>query len=70
MQVAIVRLQKPNKSIREIAGTFGVTKSTVWYIMRKKLCTGELSNIQRPGRARRTTVVDDRRILFMIKINI
>ncbi len=32
----IVRLQKQNKSIREIAGTFGVAKSTVWYILRKK----------------------------------
>ncbi len=32
----IVRLQKQNKSIREIAGTLGVAKSTVWYILRKK----------------------------------
>ncbi len=32
----IVRLQKQNKSITEIAGTLGVAKSTVWYILRKK----------------------------------
>ncbi len=61
MQVkqTIVRLQKQIKSIREIAGS----RSTVWYILRKKKCTGELSNIKRPGCPQRTTVVDDRRIL-------
>ncbi len=71
MQVkqTIVRLQKQNKSIREIAGTFGLAKSTVWYILRKKESTGELSNIKRPGRPQRTTVVDDRRILSMVKKN-
>ncbi len=41
----IVRLQKQNQSIRERAGTFGVTKSTVWYILRKEERTGELNNI-------------------------
>ncbi len=65
----IVRLQNQNKSIREIAGTLGVAKSTVWYILRKKERTGELSNIKRPGCPRRTTVVDDQRILSMIKKN-
>ncbi len=63
----IVRLQKQNKSIREIAGTLGVAKLTVWYILRKKERTSELSNIKRPGRPRRTTVVDDRRILSTVK---
>ncbi len=56
-------------SIREIAGTLGVAKSTVWYILRKKECTGELSNIKRPRCPRMTTVVDDRRILFVVKKN-
>ncbi len=65
----IVRLQKPNKSIREIAGTSGVAKSTVWYILRKKEHTSELSNIKRPGRPWRTTVVDDWRIFSMVKKN-
>ncbi len=32
----IVRLQKQNKSIREIAGTLGAAKSTVWYIGKKR----------------------------------
>ncbi len=35
----------------------------------KKDWTGELSNIKRPGRPRMTTVVDDRRILSMVKKN-
>ncbi len=54
----IVRLQKQNKSIREIAITFGVAKSTVWCILRKRESTSELSNIKRPGCPQRTTVVD------------
>ncbi len=65
----IVRLQKQNKSIREIAGTFGVAKSTVWCILRKRESTSELSNIKRPGCPQRTTVVDDLRILSMVKKN-
>jgi len=40
-----IGFKKQNKSIREIAGTLGVAKSTVWSILRKKECTGELSNI-------------------------
>ncbi len=71
MQVkqTFVRLQKQNKSIGEIAGTLRVAKSTVWYILRKKERTGELSNIKRPGRPWRTTVFDDRKILSMVKKN-
>ncbi len=69
----IVRLDKQNKCIREIAGTFGVAtvciKSRVWNILRKKEHTSELSNIKRYGCPRRTTVVDDRRILTMKKKN-
>ncbi len=65
----IVRLQEQNKSIRERAGALGDAKSTVWYILRKEECTGELRNIERPGRPRRTTVVDDRRIRSMVKKN-
>ncbi len=41
---------------RERAGTLGA-KSTVWFILRKQDRTGELRNIERPGRPRRTTVV-------------
>ncbi len=64
-----VRLQKQKTSIREIAGTFRVANTTVWYIRRKKEFTGELSNIKKPGRPRRTTKVDDRRILSMVNKN-
>ncbi|XP_075437068.1 uncharacterized protein LOC142474739 isoform X2 [Ascaphus truei] len=71
MQVkqGILKLQKKRKSIREIAGTLGVSKSTVWYILRKQERTGELCSTKRPGRPRKTTVLDDRTILSMVKKN-
>jgi transposase-like protein len=56
---AIIRLKNRNKPIREIAKTLGVAKSTVWNILKKKERTGELSNTKRPGRPRKTTVVDE-----------
>ncbi len=64
----IVRLQKQNQSIKEIARTSGVSKSTVWYILRKKKNV-LVSDINSPGRPRRKTVVDDRRSLSMVKKN-
>ncbi|CAJ0940315.1 unnamed protein product [Ranitomeya imitator] len=71
MQVkqAILKLQKQKKPIREIATILGVAKSTVWYILRKKESTGELINAKRPGRSRKTTMVDDHRIISMVKRN-
>ncbi|XP_067109751.1 intraflagellar transport protein 57 homolog isoform X1 [Osmerus mordax] len=66
---AIVRLKNQNKPIREIAKTLGVAKSTVGYILKKIERTGELSNTKRPGRPRKTTVVDDRRIISLVKKN-
>ena len=56
---AIIRLKNQNKPIREIAKTLGVKKERI----------GELSNTKRPGRPRKTTVVDDRRILSLVKKN-
>ena len=44
-----------------------MAKSTVWNILKKKERTGELSNTKRPGRPRKTTVVDDRIISLMKK---
>ena len=66
---AIVGLKNRNKPIREMAKTLGVAKSTVWYILKKKERTGELSNTKRPGRPQKTTVVDDRRIISLVKKN-
>ena len=63
---AIIRLKNQNKPIREIAKTLGVAKSTVWNILKKK---GELSNTKRPRRPQKTTVVDDRIILSLVKKN-
>ncbi len=71
MQVkwTIVRLQKQNKSIREIAGTLGVAKSAVWYILRKKNTLMSSETLKRTGCPRRTTEVDDQRILSMVNKN-
>ncbi|KAG2465883.1 TCB1 transposase, partial [Polypterus senegalus] len=71
MQVkeAILKLRKQKKPIREIATILCVAKSTVWYILRKKASTGELGNAKRPGCPRKTTVVDDCRIISMVKRN-
>ena len=66
---AIIRLKNQNKPLREIAKTLGVAKSTVWNILKKKERTGEISNTKIPGRPRKTTVVDDRRILSLVKKN-
>ena len=35
-------------------------RSERWNILKKKECTGELSNTKRPGRPRKTTVMDER----------
>uniref|UniRef100_A0A8C6NVL2 Transposase Tc1-like domain-containing protein n=1 Tax=Nothobranchius furzeri TaxID=105023 RepID=A0A8C6NVL2_NOTFU len=64
---AIIRLKKQKKPIREIAKTLGVAKTRVWNILKKKERTGELSNTKRPGRPQKTTVVDDQRILSLVK---
>ena len=44
-----------------------MSKSTVWFIINKKKTTSELNYGKRPGRLRKTTVVDDRRILSVVK---
>ncbi len=44
-----------------------MAKTTVWNILKKKERTGELSNTKRPGRPRKTTVVDYQRILSLVK---
>uniref|UniRef100_A0A673YSH1 Tc1-like transposase DDE domain-containing protein n=1 Tax=Salmo trutta TaxID=8032 RepID=A0A673YSH1_SALTR len=41
-----------------------------WYILKKKERTGELRNTKRPRRPQKTTVVDDRRILSLVKNNL
>lgn len=54
---SILRLKK-KKSTRETA---------VCYVLRKNERTGELENSKRSGHPWRTTVVDDHRILPMVK---
>lgn len=53
------------KPIREIATMLGVAK-LVWYILRKKQSTGELSNAKKTWMSKKATVVDDRRIISMV----
>uniref|UniRef100_A0AAY5L3B0 SAP domain-containing protein n=1 Tax=Esox lucius TaxID=8010 RepID=A0AAY5L3B0_ESOLU len=65
----IIRLKHENKSIRDIAKTLGLSKSTVWYIVKKQERTGELSNRKRPGRPQKTTLVDDQQMLAIVKKN-
>ncbi|XP_077107946.1 uncharacterized protein LOC143765309 [Ranitomeya variabilis] len=64
----IISLRK-KKSIRQIAEMLDVAKSTVSYVLQKKERTGELGNSKRPGRPRKTTGLDDLRIISMVKEN-
>lgn len=64
---AILRLKKENKSIRQISERLGVASSTVWNILKKVELTGTLSNSYRPGRPRKTSKMDDRKIQSMVK---
>jgi transposase len=47
-----------------------VAKSTIWYFLKKKEHTGELRNTKRPGRPRKTTVMDDRIIISLVTRNL
>ena len=65
----INRLKNQNKPIREIAKILAVAKSTICYILKEKEHTGELRNIKSPGRPQKTTVVDNRIIISLVKKN-
>ncbi|KAG5856999.1 hypothetical protein ANANG_G00013870 [Anguilla anguilla] len=64
---AIIKLKNEKKSIRDIAETLGVSKSTVWNIIKKQERTGQLINSKSSGRPRKTSVVDDQKILSIVK---
>ena len=59
---AIIRLKNLNKPIRD---SKSIRCGQI--ILKNKECTGELSNTKRPGRPRKTTVVDDQIILSLVK---
>lgn len=65
----IIKLKNENKSIREIAKTLGVAKSTIWAVLKRIEHTGDLMNNHRSGRPRKTTEGEDRRILSLVKKN-
>lgn len=48
---------------------FTGVKSGRLYILRRKGSTGESSNTKRPGRPQKTAVMDDHRIISMVKRN-
>jgi hypothetical protein len=64
MKLAVIRLKL--KSINQEHCRNHGPKSTVWFIINKKKKTSEL-HVKRPGRLRKTTVVDGWRILSMMK---
>ncbi|CAH2323799.1 N-lysine methyltransferase setd6 [Pelobates cultripes] len=67
---AIMELRNHKKStIRDIAKTLGVSKSTVLYIVKKQERTGGLSNSKRSGRPRKTTVMDDQKMFAILEKN-
>ena len=66
IQLAVIRLRNEHQSFRNIAKTLGMPTSTIWYIINKKETTAELNYVKRPGRARKTTVLDDWRILCTV----
>lgn len=44
-----------NSTIKNIAKTLGVAKSTIWYIIKRKEGTDELRNTKRPERPHKAT---------------
>ena len=48
--------ENKNKTITDIAQTLGLPKSTVWKIIKKKECTGELCNCKRTARTEESSL--------------
>lgn len=55
-----------SRPIRKVAETLGGVKLTIWYIKKKK-CTGELSNTKRPGQPQKTTKAGHRILSLVLK---
>ncbi len=65
---AIIRLKKQNKTHqRDSKNIRRGQKQLFGTFLKRRNATGELSNTKRPGRPRKTTVVDDRIILSLVK---
>lgn len=52
--------EKQSRPIGAMVEILGVAKSTLWFTLKKKACTGELSNTKGPGRPQKTTDVDEK----------
>lgn len=62
----IIRLKNPNNIFRQTAETFRVIKSTVWFILKKEKCTGQLSNTKMPERPRKATKGHNVRVISKV----
>ena len=58
-----------NKPIRGIVETSRLARSTIWYTVKEKQCTGDHSYSKRPGTTCKATAVDAFKILSMVKKN-
>lgn len=65
----IVKLKKEGKSIRAISQELGIANTTVWNVLKKHETTGLLTTRHRTGRPRKTSAVDDRKIVRAVKKN-
>lgn len=65
----IIKLKKKKKSIRDIAKTLDIAKSTVQNVWSKFVKFGSVKNHPRSGRPKCTSVVDDRKMVTSVKKN-
>ena len=66
----IMRLKNKNKTIRDMGQTFGLPKSVVWKIIKKKEWTGELCNHKGTGRLRKTENKNPQRPVQQIRTSL
>jgi len=57
-----IGMRQCNRSIADVARTFGCTRATIYALQRRLEDTGTTSDSHRPGRPRVTTAVEDRYI--------
>ncbi len=66
---ATLKLREDGKSIRAIAQTLIIARTTIWNVLKKTETSGVLNNRRRTGRLRKTAAVDDRNIVRAVEKN-
>ncbi len=66
---ATLKLREDGKSIRAIAQTLIIARTTSLNVLKKTETSGVLNNRRRSGRPRKTSAVDDRNIVRAVKKN-